>query len=60
MTVTLDKKPQIVVANKMDDEYSELHLEEFKKKYPQLKIYEISALEKEGIGCSPLRSDGHD
>lgn len=44
----LDQKPQIVVANKMDDEYSALHLEEFKKKYPSLKVYEISALQKKG------------
>ena len=45
----LEKKPQLVVANKMDDEYSVLHLEEFKAKYPDIKVYEISALEKKGI-----------
>ena len=45
----LEKRPQIVVANKMDDEYSELYLNDFKAKYPDLKIYEISALEHKGI-----------
>ena len=45
----LEKKPQIVVANKMDDEYSSINLEEFRKAYPDLKIFEISALEKKGL-----------
>ncbi len=45
----LEKKPQIVVANKMDDEYAGEYLSEFKEKYPDLKIFEISALEHKGI-----------
>ncbi len=47
--LSLEEKPQIVVANKMDDEYAGLVLEEFKQKYPDLKVYEISALTHEGI-----------
>jgi len=47
--LSLEDKPQIVVANKMDDEYAQLQLEEFKKAYPDLKIFEISALEHKGI-----------
>jgi len=45
----LEKRPQIVVANKMDDEYASLHLEEFKKAYPDVTVYEISALEQKGL-----------
>ena len=47
--LALENRPQIVVANKMDDEYAEMYLEEFRKAYPDLKIYEISALEHKGI-----------
>ena len=45
----LEKKPQIVVANKMDDEYAGLYLEEFRKQYPDLKVYETSTLQKKGL-----------
>ena len=47
--LSLEKRPQIVVANKMDDDYASLYLEEFRAKYPDLKVYEISALTKKGI-----------
>lgn len=47
--LSLETKPQIVVANKMDDEYAPLHLEEFKKAYPDLKIYEVAAIEHKGL-----------
>lgn len=47
--LSLEEKPQIVVANKMDDEYAPEYLDEFKKKYPGLKIFEISAVRHEGI-----------
>ena len=47
--LSLEDRPQIVVANKMDDEYSNLYLEEFKAAYPDLKVYEMSALTKKGI-----------
>jgi GTP-binding protein len=42
-------KPQLVVANKMDDEFAPVYLEEFKKQYPDLKVYEVSTLEKKGL-----------
>lgn len=45
----LEKKPQIVVANKMDDEYAGEYLTEFKKKYPDLKVYEVSAIKHQGL-----------
>lgn len=45
----LEKKPQIVVANKMDDEIASLYLDEFKKKHPDLKVYEVSAIEHKGL-----------
>lgn len=45
----LSKRPQIVVANKMDDEYASMYLDEFKKKYPELKIYEVSTLMHKGL-----------
>ena len=47
--LSLEEKPQIVVANKMDDEYAPEYLDEFRKKYPDLKIFEISAVRHEGI-----------
>ncbi len=46
---SLKDVPQIVVANKMDDEYASLQLEEFRKKYPDLEIFEISAVMHKGI-----------
>lgn len=45
----LSLRPQIVVANKMDDEYASMYMEEFKKKYPDLKIYEVSTLMHKGL-----------
>ncbi len=47
--LSLELKPQIVVANKMDDEYAPMYLEEFKKAYPDLKVFEVSALEHKGL-----------
>lgn len=41
--------PQLVVANKMDDEYASLNLERFQEAYPDLKIYQISALTHTGL-----------
>lgn len=40
----LKKKPRIIVANKKDMEPFEEKLAKFKKKYPKLKVIEISAL----------------
>jgi GTP-binding protein len=42
------KKPQILVANKMDLESASLNLERFKKAIKK-KIYPISALKKQGL-----------
>lgn len=45
----LAEKPQIVVASKMDDEYAGEYLAEFKAKYPDLKVYEVSSLTHQGL-----------
>ena len=45
----LAEKPQIVVAGKMDDEYAPVYLEEFKKAYPDLHVFEMSALQHKGV-----------
>lgn len=42
-------KPQLVVASKMDDEYAGEYLAEFKAKYPDLTVYEISSLTHSGL-----------
>ena len=46
---TLKNKPSIIIANKMDLENAEDNLSKFKEKYPEEKIFEISALNKEGL-----------
>ncbi len=49
---TLAQKEQIVAINKSDSfdaEYEKLVVKEFKKKYPKLKIYFISAAMKKGV-----------
>ena len=43
------EKPQIVVANKMDIAGAKEHLEEFKKKVPNVCIYEVSAALNQGL-----------
>ena len=45
----LEKKPQIVVANKMDDELAPEFLELFREAYPDVKVYETSTLEHKGL-----------
>ncbi len=45
----LEKKPQIVVANKMDTETAEENLERFREAHPDLKVYETSTLEHKGL-----------
>ena len=42
-------KPQIIIASKMDIEGSKDHLEEFKKKVPDKKIFPICAITGEGL-----------
>ena len=46
---TLKNKPSIIIANKIDLENAEDNLSKFKEKYPDEKIFEISALNKEGL-----------
>lgn len=43
------EKPQIVIANKMDLEGALENLELFKKKYPDMKVFSISALQEDGL-----------
>ena len=46
---SLINRPNIIIANKMDLETSKDNLIKFKKKYPKLKVYPISALYNDGI-----------
>lgn len=46
---TLKNKPSIIIANKMDLKNAKDNLAKFKEKYPNEKIFEISALNKEGL-----------
>lgn len=43
------KKPSVIIASKMDLEGAKQNLENFKKKYPNEKIYPISSIYNEGI-----------
>lgn len=43
------KRPQIIIANKMDVENASKNLEEFKKKLPDALIYPVSCYTKEGL-----------
>ncbi len=45
----LEKRKQIVVANKMDQPIFEQNLKEFKRTFPKVEIVEISALEEKGL-----------
>ncbi len=45
---SLLKKPQIIIANKMDLEPAKINLEEFKQ-HVDLPIYEVSAIKNEGL-----------
>lgn len=47
----LINKPQVIVANKMDQEQAKSNLEKFKKQLnnDEIKVFEISALEKTGL-----------
>lgn len=46
---TLKNKPYIIIANKIDLENAKDNLARFKEKYPDENIFEISALNKEGL-----------
>ena len=45
----LDKKKQVVIANKMDLENAADNLEKFEKEYPNLEIIPISAFSLDGV-----------
>lgn len=45
----LEKKKQIVVANKMDEDTAKENFERFKKEFPDLKVYETITFMHEGI-----------
>ncbi len=45
----LKNKKEIVIANKMDLEEAEENLKEFKKAYPKLEVYPISAIHQDGF-----------
>ena len=45
----LMERPQIIVANKMDDDCAHDNLERFKKAYPNLEIFETISLINEGL-----------
>ena len=43
------ERPQIVVANKMDEEHAQENLERFKEAYPDLEVYETQTIIHEGL-----------
>jgi len=45
----LEKRPQIIVANKMDLENADENLKRFKEKYPDLEVFETMTLINEGL-----------
>ncbi len=51
----LINKPSIVIANKMDLPNAYENLKLFKKEFPELEIYEISAILKEGFDLLIMR-----
>lgn len=46
---SLELRPQIVVANKMDLDGSDENLKSFKEKYPDIEICEVTAITNEGL-----------
>ena len=51
----LINKPSVVIANKMDIEGAKENLEKFRKKYPGLEIYELSAIMQQGFDSLIIR-----
>lgn len=43
------ERPQIVVANKMDEEHAQENLERFKEAYPDLEVFETTTIIHEGL-----------
>lgn len=48
-SLDLDKKKQMVIANKKDSEFFEANLIKFKTAFPDVEVVQISALTEEGI-----------
>ena len=46
---SLDKRIQIVVCNKMDEEIAEENLKRFKNKYPDIEVFLTTAIINEGL-----------
>ncbi|MBQ3419110.1 MAG: GTPase ObgE [Erysipelotrichaceae bacterium] len=46
---SLDKRPQIVIANKMDSDDALINLKRFKEKYPDVEIFETVSIINEGL-----------
>ena len=42
-------RPQVVVANKMDEEHAEENLKRFKEAYPDVEVFETTAIIHEGL-----------
>ncbi|UFJ39042.1 GTPase ObgE [Brevibacillus humidisoli] len=47
--VKLEERPQIIAANKMDLPEAEEHLQHFRERMPDVKVYPISAATKQGV-----------
>lgn len=46
---SLLKRPEIIIANKMDMDSAAINLEEFKQKVPDVEIFPITAITNEGL-----------
>lgn len=53
---TMMQRPQIVVANKMDEDNAQENLERFRKAYPDLEIFETISLIDEGLKAVMYRA----
>ena len=53
----LARKPEIVIANKMDLPDAEENLKRFKKEFPDKEIIAISAADRSGIDNMVIRHD---
>lgn len=43
------ERPQVVVANKMDLDHAQANLERFKQAYPDVEVFEVTAIIAEGL-----------
>lgn len=51
----LARKPELIIANKMDLPLAKENLERFKKTYPNLDVVEVSAMNREGMEAMILK-----